>query len=88
MVFARSLHYQFYSWYAHQLPLLVWATPFGLLVRCVACLRRMAMLGGIEYAWNVFPSTRGSSLALMGAHAALIIGLWTSRRVRWDVVVG
>ncbi len=33
MLFARSLHYQFYSWYAHQVPYLVWKTKYPLLFR-------------------------------------------------------
>ena len=33
---ARSLHYQFYSWYAHQLPLLAWTSSFSIPVTYVA----------------------------------------------------
>jgi alpha-1,3-mannosyltransferase len=29
---ARSLHYQFFSWYAHQLPFLLWLTRWPLVV--------------------------------------------------------
>jgi alpha-1,3-mannosyltransferase len=29
IIFARSLHYQFFSWYAHQLPLLLWCGWIG-----------------------------------------------------------
>lgn len=37
IVFARSLHYQFYSWYAQQLPLLLWRTRYPTPVRYVKC---------------------------------------------------
>lgn len=33
MVFSRSLHYQFYAWYAHQVVFLLWHTPFDVLQR-------------------------------------------------------
>ena len=89
---ARSLHYQFYSWYAHALPRLCWAAVPGsaarsVWVRAVSGLFGVVVLGAVEYAWNVFPSTPRSSLVLLGAHAVLIMGLWTSRRTRWDAVV-
>lgn len=34
ITFARSLHYQFYAWYAHQLVFLVLHTPYDLLQQC------------------------------------------------------
>lgn len=33
LIFARSLHYQFYSWYAQQIPFLVWRTKYPVLLR-------------------------------------------------------
>lgn len=33
ILFARSLHYQFYSWYAMQLPFLAWRTKYPVAVR-------------------------------------------------------
>lgn len=37
---------------------------------------RGIVLVAIEGAWNVFPSTPGSSLLLCGAHLALLAGVW------------
>ncbi|XP_017623428.1 dol-P-Man:Man(5)GlcNAc(2)-PP-Dol alpha-1,3-mannosyltransferase-like isoform X7 [Gossypium arboreum] len=34
IIFDRSLHYQFYSWYFYTLPHLLWITPFPTLLRC------------------------------------------------------
>ncbi|KAI0831468.1 mannosyltransferase [Trametes gibbosa] len=69
ILFARSLHYQFYSWYAMQLPFLAWRTTYPVPVR-------LALLLGIEYAWNVYPSTSLSSGVLLAANAALLLGIW------------
>lgn len=57
ILFARSLHYQFYEWYFHSLPLLLWRSnmPGGAPVR-------LALMLVVEYCWNVFPSTPTSSV--------------------------
>ncbi|KAI0363477.1 mannosyltransferase [Pilatotrama ljubarskyi] len=69
ILFARSLHYQFYSWYAMQLPFLAWRTKYPVPIR-------LALLLAIECAWNVYPSTSLSSSVLLVANAALVVGIW------------
>jgi len=69
IAFARSLHYQFYCWYFHQLPFLVWETMLPLP-------GKLAILGLIELAFNVFPATWWSSSALQVAHGALLVSLF------------
>lgn len=56
VVFARSLHYQFYVWYYHSLPLLLWIASERLPV-----VARLLLLACVEYSWNVFPATAQSS---------------------------
>lgn len=69
MACARSLHYQFYSWYFHSLLYLVFCTgyrkPFIFL-----------LLGLIEYSWNVYPSTIFSSSLLHLCHVILLFGVY------------
>ncbi|KAF8308878.1 mannosyltransferase [Clavulina sp. PMI_390] len=69
IIFARSLHYQFYSWYAQQLPLLAYRTRYPLVLKVL-------LLGVIEYSWNVFPSTSLSSGLLLFSNVAILLGIW------------
>lgn len=48
---------QFYSWYYHTLPFLLWQTNLSVVVR-------LALLVGVEFGFNIFPSTPVSSAAL------------------------
>ncbi|KAI9243367.1 dolichyl-P-Man:Man(5)GlcNAc(2)-PP-dolichyl mannosyltransferase [Phascolomyces articulosus] len=67
IVFARSLHYQFYSWYFHSLPFLLWnSVPMYL---------RVGIFIAIENCWLTFPSTMTSSWTLLGCHSLILIGL-------------
>lgn len=68
IVCARSLHYQFYIWYFHSLPYLVWYTDFNTSLKFL-------LLGCIEYAWNTYPSTDLSSALLHGCHIILLVGI-------------
>ncbi|XP_029795630.1 dol-P-Man:Man(5)GlcNAc(2)-PP-Dol alpha-1,3-mannosyltransferase isoform X3 [Suricata suricatta] len=70
--FSRSLHYQFYVWYFHTLPYLLWATP----ARWLTHLLRLLVLGLIELSWNTYPSTSCSSAALHICHAVILLQLW------------
>lgn len=68
ILFARSLHYQFQSWYFHQLPLLVY-------------LGRSRLVGSIllipiAYGWSTYPSTDISSLGLVAGNVGLLALIW------------
>ncbi|MCO5579561.1 hypothetical protein L7F22_033418 [Adiantum nelumboides] len=66
---ARSLHYQFYSWYFDSLPYLLWRTPFPTFLRLI-------IFGVIEACWNIYPSNSISSVVLLACHLTLLLGLW------------
>ncbi len=72
---ARSLHYQFYVWYYHTLPFMLFLVDFGG-SKILANFLRVLMLAAIELCWNIYPSTFHSSLALTGLHGLLLIGLF------------
>lgn len=69
VLFSRSLHYQFLSWYCWNLPFLIFATGIN-------------VFGGVfifvvhEWCWNVFPSTESSSACLISILSLLLLGVW------------
>ncbi|PAV90535.1 hypothetical protein WR25_27173 [Diploscapter pachys] len=75
--FSRSLHYQFYSWYFHQLPfLLFWNFPSNVdkfeKIPSKSIFVRALLLLAIELCWNVYPSTVWSSFLLHLCHMTLL----------------
>ncbi|KAG0099443.1 dolichyl-P-Man:Man(5)GlcNAc(2)-PP-dolichol alpha-1,3-mannosyltransferase [Podila epicladia] len=72
IVFARSLHYQFYAWYSMTLPYLLWQTRLPVVVRVL-------LFAAIEWSWNVFPATPVSSQALLASHLVILVGLWVGK---------
>lgn len=76
VLFARSLHFQFYCWYLHGVPLLLW--------RCerLPLAARFLTFVLLEYAFSYGldksegTSTPASSLSLQIAHAALLYALF------------
>jgi len=69
IVFARTLHYQFYSWYFHALIVLLWLTRIPMVLKLLLIL-------SVEYAFNVSPATSLSSTVLQLAHGSSIIAIW------------
>ena len=66
IVFAKSLHFQFYVWYFHTIPYLAWRSTLPLLIKWCVIL-------GIEVIWSfVFPSNAVSSLLLWVLHLILL----------------
>jgi len=81
IVFARTLHYQFYSWYFHAIPLLLWVSPsYPIAVRIVLWIM-------VEYAFNVFPATPTSSVILQVAHAAILLSLQSPAQLNMDILI-
>lgn len=68
VVFSRSLHFQFYSWYFHTLPHLLFSTKLPAIVN-------VALIGAIEVAWNVFPPVPWASVLLQACHWIVLLAL-------------
>ena len=66
---ARSLHFQFYCWYCHSLPFLLWQTRLG-------CCRKVVLWLCIELIWNIYPSSGLSSVALQACHLVLLAAMF------------
>lgn len=55
IVFARTLHYQFYVWYFHTIPYLLWHA------QAIPLVGKFFVFFSIEIAFNVYPATAWSS---------------------------
>ncbi|RDA85910.1 hypothetical protein CP532_2721 [Ophiocordyceps camponoti-leonardi (nom. inval.)] len=66
LLFARSLHYQFYAYLYWSAPYLLWKAS-----------RHPLLVGSLwlaqEWAWNVFPSTTASSSVVVGVLAVTVV---------------
>jgi alpha-1,3-mannosyltransferase len=70
--FSRTLHYQFYSWYFHALPYLLWTTLRESNARFAV---RVLLLVGIEGAFLTFPATPTSSRVLQVCHLVILAAI-------------
>jgi len=73
IIFARSLHYQFYSWYFHTIPYLLWVTTMHPVIKLI-------LLFLIEFCWNMYPPSMNVSLLLFFCHMALLWNLYHAPR--------
>lgn len=74
--FARSIHYQFYCWYFHSIPYLLWYSDISSTASGIGgypILFRLIIVVVIELAYLTFPATPISSLALQMAHFAVLL---------------
>ena len=69
IVCARTLHYQFYAWYFHTVPLLLWAVR-------IPTVLRVGLWALIEVIWNVYPPRALTSATLLVCHVILLAALW------------
>lgn len=77
LLFARSLHYQFYSY-------LAWSTPFLLWRSGVHPVVQWALWAIQEWAWNVYPSTSVSSGVVVGVLATTVALVWYGAGEEWQ----
>ncbi|KAF2755436.1 ALG3-domain-containing protein [Pseudovirgaria hyperparasitica] len=79
MLFARSLHYQFYSWTAWCTPLLLWKSGMHPVLGYM-------VWSAQEWAWNVYPSTNMSSAIVVASLGVQIGGVWWGTRKEFEGV--
>ena len=68
-LFARSLHYQFYSWIYWSTPFLLWQTGLPLPLQGVLWITQ-------EIAWNIYPSTPLSSFLTVVSLLLPVLACW------------
>jgi alpha-1,3-mannosyltransferase len=78
IIFARSLHYQFYSWYFQTIPYLLWQCSWQSSGSRASFQNtaRILIFVSIEGCWLTFPSTVRSSWTLMACHLMILLGFY------------
>lgn len=73
MLFARSLHYQFYAYIALATPFLLWRSGMHPVLQFSLWIAQ-------EWAWNVYPSTDMSSMVVVGVLFTTVASVWWGTR--------
>lgn len=77
LLFARSLHYQFYAY-------LAWSTPYLLWRSGIHPVLQYPLFFVQEWAWNVYPSTPISSVVVVSMLAATVALVWRGARAEYE----
>lgn len=77
LLFARSLHYQFYAY-------LAWSTPYLLWRSGIHPALQYALFIVQEWAWNVYPSTPLSSSVVVSMLALTVALVWRGARAEYE----
>ena len=72
IMFSRTFHYQFYSWFFHTIPFLLWLTK-------IPTFSKLLIMVEIELMFIVYPSNPLSSAILVASLAILFLGLLFAR---------
>ncbi|PBP18341.1 alpha-mannosyltransferase [Diplocarpon rosae] len=81
ILFARSLHYQFYAYIALATPFLLWRSGMHPVFQ-------YGLWAAQEWAWNVYPSTDVSSEVVVGILALTVARVWWGTRTDFVVPKG
>ncbi|KAF4636277.1 hypothetical protein G7Y89_g1808 [Cudoniella acicularis] len=73
LLFARSLHYQFYAYIALATPFLLWRSGMHPILQYMTWAAQ-------EWAWNVYPSTDTSSMVVVGVLFLTVASVWWGTR--------
>lgn len=79
IVFARTLHYQFYVWYAHSVPFLLWKGPFPKILV-------LLLTATVEVVFNVYPPHPLSAAVLNIAHFLILLSMFSERQATEDTI--
>jgi alpha-1,3-mannosyltransferase len=73
LLFARSLHYQFYAYIALATPFLLWRSGMHPILQYL-------LWAVQESAWNIYPSTNSSSIVVVGSLFVTVASVWWGTR--------
>lgn len=73
LLFARSLHYQFYAYIALATPFLLWRSGMHPILQYL-------LWAVQEWAWNIYPSTNSSSIVVVGSLFVTVASVWWGTR--------
>lgn len=81
ILFARSLHYQFYAWF-------FWCVPYAahVFAQQYGVVAALALVAAQEWAWLAYPATPLSSFVVLAVLAAWVWGFWQDGLRRYLVV--